>query len=268
MSWLLDALGKVDGKDWVNWALAAAAVVAGLWAGLLQRGRPLPVFIYQETQIHTRGHPRLSVLFDGTKTIRNLTRLVVCLRNNGNKEIRKEDLPLTTRPSVEFPETVDILSAAVLQQSSKGIAASVVSESSAVRIEFEYLNPDEYIAFEIFYDDPDEPRSNGVKPPIKFSADIKGGKQVKASEFMALPVWNLVAFACMAAVLAFSMGMAAFAIWNTYLDEQVIGYLLAAAAAGLFALASACAVVGCAVTLVTGKSYRAMARGVFESVSR
>jgi hypothetical protein len=138
-------------SDALNWLSLAATVFFGLIAVYFYfRSRRFKhlVCTYATTRLQTKAHPEVEILFR-KQAISNLTRILVCCWNAGNEEIRKADVPRGAILRLASPES-RVLSVTVLASSTDAIGARATRDSNdCVRVDFEYLNPQEGAVLEI-----------------------------------------------------------------------------------------------------------------------
>jgi hypothetical protein len=140
------------------------------------RRRKCLTFTYELTQLYTRTHPEITILFRD-KRIDNLSRLRVVVWNSGNQEIRQSDIPSDGSPSIELTGA-RVLSVAVLEASANTKCTASQRDNERVSVAFEFLNPKDYSTIDVLYE------SIGAKPPsIQFIARVIGGLSSKSRRF-------------------------------------------------------------------------------------
>jgi hypothetical protein len=133
-------------------------------------------FTYDLTELLTRSHPDITILFKD-KQIENLYRLRGVIWNSGNQEVRRSDIPANGAPSIVLTRA-RVLSVAMREASAKTRCAAVQNDSKTVSIDFEFLNPGDYAALEILYES-DCPKSACTD----FVARVIGGRPSEIRHF-------------------------------------------------------------------------------------
>lgn len=142
-----------------------------------------PVFAYDHSVLQTRVHPEITILFNEEK-IENLSRSHIVFFNNGNQEIRAEDIPSSRFPIIEFNDQTRILSHKLLKSSSGETSLEVKRRSKySIEISFDYLNPKDGAVIEVLYET--APSTKGI--PANFIAPIKGASSVVSYKYIRKP---------------------------------------------------------------------------------
>lgn len=144
-----------------------------------QRSRSVkrPQFIYQTILLQTKKHPNISILFNGEQII-NLSRTYILFCNKGNKEIRKEDIPLNQFPSIKFNNDIKVLSVNKTAVSSDHNNFTVQLNNDHVDVNFDYINQNDGIVFEILFD------SDAKELPAKLVAPFIGTSSSKLDRYI------------------------------------------------------------------------------------
>jgi len=79
-----------------------------------------PIFVYDYSLLQTRVHQDIKIYFKDEQ-VENLSRSHILFLNNGNKEIRREDIPKDGYPFIEFHEGVRLLSHGIVATSNNTI---------------------------------------------------------------------------------------------------------------------------------------------------
>jgi len=180
------------------------ASVAGVIAPILMTRRGVyPVFVYSDTRIQMPTVRDVTVTFEG-QPLEHLSRTTVLLYNAGGREIRQEDAPGGTFPSLRFPEGVRLLDCRRLSDSSEEMGFETVKTGEReVRFRFRYMNPGHGGVAQVFYDTGDS--SDGF--PGEFRANLVGGpRETHAREFLCpvdvRRIWLSAVPFCVVAVIA------------------------------------------------------------------
>jgi hypothetical protein len=152
------------------------SVVLSLILYVRSRRRKRLTFTYDVTELHTRTHPEITVLFKD-RQIDNLSRLRVVIWNSGDLEIRQSDIPTKEAPSIVLTGA-RILSVAVLEASPHTKCAAHEYDNKTLSVDFEFLNPGDYATLDVLYE------SAESKPPkIDFVARMIGGLPSESEHF-------------------------------------------------------------------------------------
>lgn len=87
-----------------------------------------------------RSNPRLSIRH-GDIPIQNLQVTTALLWNDGRNPIKRDNIAPADQLRITFPEGTRLLETSLLYQTREGSATQIESESEAVRVEFDFLNP-------------------------------------------------------------------------------------------------------------------------------
>lgn len=121
------------------------------------------LILFDDIELQTKTHPDIEISYKGEK-IDNLFKMQILFFNNGEKEIRREDIPHKGGLVLSF-NNVHVLSTTIREtsQPANNIKLIPINENQ-YKISFEYLNPNDGGLFEIFYDEnlneEDEDESN------------------------------------------------------------------------------------------------------------
>ena len=140
------------------------------------RRRKRLTFTYELTELQTRSHPEIRILFKDIE-IENLSRLRAVMWNSGNQEIRRSDIPTDGAPSVLL-SGARVLSVAVLEASADTKCTARENNEKTVSIDFEFLNPGDHATLDIVFES-DAPKS----PRADFSARVIGGVPCESRHF-------------------------------------------------------------------------------------
>mgnify|MGYP003964432983 FL=1 len=113
------------------------------------------IVLYNDIELQTKTHPDITITYKSRK-IDSLNKMLILFLNNGQKEIRKADIPSKSAPSLNF-ENVNILSTTIKEvtESSNNLELKNISDNQYA-ITFDYLNPKDGGLFEFLYDIKDD----------------------------------------------------------------------------------------------------------------
>lgn len=165
---------QLGGIDIIGWLGLLLGIVFYYKSKVEKR----PTFVYQDTLLQSRSYSDITIYFREEK-ISSLRRLRVLFFNKGRKEIRSEDNPKNTFPTIDLPVGTRIVASNILGTSNSAcsLQAKRITDTS-LELSFDYLNHKDGGVIEILYDG-----GEVRKPEIKFAASIIGACSARSFKF-------------------------------------------------------------------------------------
>jgi hypothetical protein len=117
---------------------------------LVSRQRKRLTLTFDRSNLYARLHPEIMITYKGT-AVENLCRFRAVVWNSGTQEIRRGDIPSGGETVIKI-EGGQLRSVAI-PSSSPNIGGSFRErDEGSITIEFDFLNPSDYIAFDILYE--------------------------------------------------------------------------------------------------------------------
>lgn len=162
-----------------------------------------PTFIFNDMLLQTVSHPEVNILFRNRR-ITNLSKMNILFWNAGKEAIRKEDIPRTDAPSIEFINEAKVLSYTIKEKSRESIKFTTFKEAdNLLRMEFEYLNSGDGAVIEILYEIV-EPTQ---KFPVIFKLPIIGSLPAKTIKYQSPLSKGDIIFFLILDIFFFSLGI-------------------------------------------------------------
>ena len=133
-------------------------------------------FTYDRSELHTRTHPDIKILFKD-RQVENLSRLRAACWNSGNQAVRGEDIPKNGDRAVVLSDARVLSVAHVGSSVDTAFIAEQLDEQS-VSVRFSFLNPGDSVLFEILYE-----ATSAKEPTIQFTSRVIGGRPTEARLF-------------------------------------------------------------------------------------
>lgn len=146
-------------------------------------------FTYDQSELHTKTHPEISIIFRD-RHVENLSRLRAVCWNSGTQEIRGDDIPTNGPPALQFADAY-VLSVAHVGSTEDTAFVAERRDDHSVSISFAFLNPGDCGLFEVLY----EAQSSKL-PSVQFLTRVIGGRPTDTRLFTGplTPVESVAAF--------------------------------------------------------------------------
>lgn len=137
------------------------------------------IAIYTNSILQTKSHSEVIITYRNEK-IENLSKLQLLFLNNGQIEIRANDIPALGKLSFKFGEDVKILSSVIKDTSEKAINFGLNELSTnEIGVNFDYLNPGDGAFIEVLYDREDEQNHRTEnRIPFEINGSLIGVKKI------------------------------------------------------------------------------------------